>query len=142
MPAVQFQVQPLPFPGPDGGPTPAPNPKDRGTAAQFSAVKLVEEPKFRQFIQVARDCIQDKAWNDAIEAIQTILDEKADSYVQLREKNAAGRQVTRWASVKFEANNLLSTMPAEGLDLYELRSSAASRNRCSTMRKRPAISPL
>lgn len=119
--AAQFQLQPLPFPGPDGGPTPTPNPKDRGTAAQFSAVKLIEEPKFRQFIQVARDCIKDKAWNDAVEAIQTILDEKADSYVQLREKNAAGQDVLRWASVKFEANNLLSSMPAEGLDLYELR---------------------
>ena len=32
---------------------------------------------------------------------------------------AFSREISRWTSVKFEANNLLGTMPLEGLETYE-----------------------
>lgn len=108
---------------------PAPNPGTGGTAAQFSSIKLIEKSEFRQYINVARDCIKDKAWQDAVTALQTILDNKEDFYVQVREKDASGKEITRWASVKFEANNLLGSMPDEGLDVYEQRFGAQAANK-------------
>lgn len=113
---VAVAAQPFLQPG-----EPAPSPGTGALSSQFSALKIVEEPKFRQIINVARDCIKDKAWSDAVTALQTILDSKQDHYVQVREKDASGREVMRWTSVKFEANKLLGTMPQTGLDLYEQR---------------------
>src|SRR5262245_11687839 len=54
-------------------------------ATQYSAIKLIEKSEFRQYINVARDCIADEAWNDAVTALQTILDNKEDFYVQVRD---------------------------------------------------------
>ena len=99
-------------------PQPEPNPGGSGVAAQYSAIKLVENSDLRQYINVARDCIKDKAWNDACTAIQSILDKKEDFYVQVREKDPSGKETLRWTSVKFEANNLLGSMPEDGLDVY------------------------
>lgn len=90
-------------------------------SSQLSAIKLVEKAQYRQYINVARDSIKDKEWDDALTALQKILDEKDDFYVQVREKDASGREMLRWTSVKFEANNLLGSMPDEGLDAYEVR---------------------
>jgi len=89
---------------------------------QFSAIKLVEKTEYRQFINVARDCITDKKWDDALTVLQTILDNKEDFYVQVKERDRrTGQEEVRWSSVKFEANNLLGSMPDEGLDVYEVR---------------------
>jgi outer membrane protein assembly factor BamB len=116
---VQIQAQPLPGgPGVPGGPN-AKN--DDGKSNQFSAVKLIENTIYRQYLNVARDAIGDKAWDDAITALQKILDTKEDNYVQVREKDASGREVLRWTSVKFAANNLLGKMESAGLDVYEQR---------------------
>ena len=120
----QVIVQPLPAQVP-GGPFGPNGKKDlregEGKSNQFSAVKLIENTIYRQYINVARDSIKDKAWDDAITALQKILDTKEDHYVQVREKDASGREIIRWTSVKFAANNLLGIMPSEGLDVYETR---------------------
>src|SRR5438046_2456407 len=102
--------QPLP-PGtdPDGK-------KDGQKTSQFSAVKLIENSVYRQYINVARDAIKDavvtkdeksahEAWIAAVTALQKILDTPEDFYVQVREKDNAGREVLRWTSVKYEASN-------------------------------------
>src|SRR6478735_9126344 len=41
---------------------------------QFSAVKLIENSIYRQYVNVARDSIKDQAWGDAVTALQKILD--------------------------------------------------------------------
>ncbi|MCI0638280.1 MAG: PQQ-binding-like beta-propeller repeat protein [Gemmataceae bacterium] len=108
---------------------PPPPKKEPGSASQFSAIKLIEKSEYRQYINVAREAIRDKEWGDAITAVQLILDNKEDFYVQLREIDPTGREVLRWTSVKFEANNLLGTLPDEGLDVYEQRFGAVAQNK-------------
>lgn len=98
-----------------------------GSSTQHSAIKLIEEPKYRKFIELARDCINGKEWNDAVTALQAILDNKEDFYVQVRDKDAQGVEFLRWTSVKYEANNLLGQMNDDGLDVYELRFGAKAR---------------
>ena len=110
---------------------PVPPKVDAGTplAAQFSGVRLTENSSFRQYLNVARDCIKDKAWQDAVTALQTILDNKEDFYAQVTEVGPDGKKARRWTSVKFEANNLLGSMPEEGLDVYEQRFGAQAKNK-------------
>jgi outer membrane protein assembly factor BamB/tetratricopeptide (TPR) repeat protein len=109
--------------GPGGMPLPpGKEGKTDGTkTSQFSAVKLIENSQYRQYINAARAAIKDEAWNDAVTALQKILDTQEDSYVQVREKDNQGREVLRWTSVKFEAQNLLGSMPEDGLEFYEQR---------------------
>jgi outer membrane protein assembly factor BamB len=98
-----------------------------GTTTQYSAIKLTEKSEYRRFIEVARDCIKGKEWNDAVTALQVILDNKEDFYVQVRDKDARGNEFLRWTSVKYEANNLLGSMAEDGLNVYELRFGAKAR---------------
>lgn len=105
--------------GPDGRPVNGQPTKNGSSAAGLSSIKIVEKSEFRQVINVARDCVKDKDWPQAVKALQTVLDSKEDHYVQVRDSDATGRQTLRWTSVKFEANNLLAGMPAEGLEVYE-----------------------
>ncbi len=95
-----------------------------GTAANMSSVKIQEDARFRQVLNVGRDCIKDQEWKQGVEALQTILNlkEGEDHYVQVREQDPVDhrKENTRWTSVKFEANNLLGSMPIDGLNMYEL----------------------
>ena len=116
-------VQPFPgIPVPD---VPAPNPT---TVAQFSAIKLEDKYEYRGRIDLARDKISDKDWTDAAIALQNLLDTSENFYVQIRDKDSRGKETLRWTSIKFEANNLLSTMPDEGLEIYELHSGAMAKD--------------
>ncbi len=98
-------------------------------AAQFSAIKFHENENFRKYLNVARECIRDKEWQQGTTALQLILDAKEDSYAQVTEIDPSGKKVPRWISVKFEANNLLGSMPEEGLDVYEQRFGAPAKNK-------------
>jgi tetratricopeptide (TPR) repeat protein len=126
-----IMAQPLPANVP-----PSPSPKKGQSASMYSAIKLVEKSEYRQFINVARDCIKDKAWNDAVTALQSILDNKEDFYVQVKERDAHGREVSRRTSVKFEANNLLGSIPKEGLEVYEVRFGGKARHLLDEARRK------
>src|SRR5206468_3007711 len=118
-----------------GGPLPAPLGPGVNPATQFSGIKLIENSDYRRIVDAARAAVLDallyekqgkadmanRAWNDAIDAVQTVLDTKEDYYVEVRERQPNGQNTVRWASVKFEANNLLGSMPKQGLDVYEVR---------------------
>ncbi len=106
---VKMQPQPAPPPG-------------AGNAAGYSSVQLIEDPRYRQVIEVGSDLIRDKVWNDAVKVLQKILDEKEDFYVKVRERDPLDtkKENIRWTSVKFEANNLIGSMEPEGLQAYEL----------------------
>lgn len=107
---VKFGLQPTPTPTVGGD-----------SAAGYSSVKITEDSRFRQVINVGRDCIKDKDWKQAVEALQAVLNEKEDHYVQVYEQDAVDskKENPRWTSVKFEANNLIGSMPLEGLETYE-----------------------
>ncbi|HZZ79968.1 MAG TPA: PQQ-binding-like beta-propeller repeat protein [Gemmataceae bacterium] len=108
-----------------------PNPTlNTGTAAQNSSVKIIEDPRYRQVIEVGRDLIRDEVWSEAVKVLQTILDEKEDFYVQVREQDPLDpkKENVRWSSVKFEANNLIGSMKAQGLEAYELAQGANAKS--------------
>jgi len=107
-----------------------------GSGQQFSAIKLIEKSEFRQYIEVAQACIKDKAWNDAVTALQAMLDSKEDFYVRVKEKDPTGRESVRWTSAKTEANALLGTMASEGLDVYEVRYGGKARQMFDEARRK------
>jgi outer membrane protein assembly factor BamB/tetratricopeptide (TPR) repeat protein len=106
------------------------------SAASLSAVKIIDKSEYRKVIEVGRACIKDQAWEEAVTALQAMLDNKEDFYVQIRDKDAAGKETTRWTSVKFEANNLIGSMPADGLAVYELRYGTKAKDRLDTAKKK------
>jgi outer membrane protein assembly factor BamB/tetratricopeptide (TPR) repeat protein len=105
-------------------------------ASQLSSIKIIESSEHRRVINVARDCVRDKAWEEGVTLLQTLLDSKEDHYVQVRDKDAQGRETTRWTSVKFEANNLLGAMDPEGLQVYELRYGAKAKDKLDEAKKK------
>src|SRR5262249_29843446 len=90
---------------------------------------LTENPNFRGYLEAAQACIKDKSWQDAVTAVQLILDNKEDFYAKVTETRPDGAKAQRWTSVKFEANNLLGSMPEEGLDVYEQRFGAIAKTK-------------
>lgn len=94
--------------------------KTNASASGLSSIKILEDSRFRQVVNVGRDCIKDKEWNQAVQALQAVLNEKTDNFVQITETDASGRENARWTSVKFEANNLIGSMLIEGLQTYEV----------------------
>ncbi|MSQ93449.1 MAG: hypothetical protein EXR98_02710 [Gemmataceae bacterium] len=111
---VEAQIRP-PIKG-----TPPPVDMSGGKAAGLSSVKILEDSRVRQVINVGRDCIKDEVWGQAVEALQAILNDKKDYYVQVTENDATGKPtVPRWTSAKFEANNLIGSMKPQGLETYE-----------------------
>src|SRR2546423_603334 len=101
---------------------PQPQPPVVSTPANMSSVKIQEDTRSRQILNVGRDCIKDSEWKQAVEALQAILNEKKDSYVQIHEQDAVDlkKENARWTSAKFEANNLIGSMAIDGLEAYEL----------------------
>jgi outer membrane protein assembly factor BamB len=120
------------------GMQPPPTTLDAGNASQFSAIKLGggDNSDYKKYIDVAQDCIKGKEWGDAATALQMILDSKEDFYVQIKQRDGHGRESIRWTSGKFEANNLLGTMAAEGLDVYEVRFGGKARGLLDDATKR------
>src|SRR5688572_29140965 len=91
----EVQIKVMAQPGPAGGAMKKPGVPGKdgeGIGTQFSAIKLVEKSEYRRFIEVARDCIAGKEWNDAVTALQVILDNKEDFYVQVRDKDLTGKE--------------------------------------------------
>jgi outer membrane protein assembly factor BamB/tetratricopeptide (TPR) repeat protein len=124
------------FVGPGGMQKVPAKPSDH-SGPQFSALRLAEKSEYRQYINVARDCIKDKAWNDACTALQTILDNDKDFYVRIKEQDPrTHRETERRTSVKFEANNLLGSMPDDGLDVYEQRFGGKARKLLDEAKKK------
>src|SRR6516164_5522660 len=65
------------------------DPKNAANAANhFSAVKLIENDKVQQALDLARDYIAGKSWKNAVQALQAVLDGredfKGDFYVQVK----------------------------------------------------------
>src|SRR5437763_5731795 len=87
---------------------PAPTPV--GSAAGFSSVRIIESAEWRRVINVGRDCIVDKDWPQAVKALQAALDEPKDHYVKITDTDINNKEISRWTSVNFEANNLIGSM--------------------------------
>jgi outer membrane protein assembly factor BamB len=109
-----------------------------GNSAGLSSVKIIEDSTWRRVVNVGRDCIKDQEWNQAVDALQKVLAEEKDHYVQVTEPDQANpaKEITRWTSVKFEANNLIGSMPLVGLEAYELAHGAEAKLKLDDAKKK------
>lgn len=111
----------IPVGQPDPNPDPKdPKPKANGNSTQYGAISLKEKPEYSDFLAVAIDCIKDGAYGDAAKALQAILNSDEDFFVRVVDEDPVTLAKTdRWASVKYEANRLLGTMPTQGQKVYQ-----------------------
>jgi outer membrane protein assembly factor BamB/tetratricopeptide (TPR) repeat protein len=95
------------------------------------ALSMPTDRKAEKSIQAAQDLIKEESWGQAASILQKLLESKEDIFVEVerRTKGPDGKeQVTRQrTSLRVEANRLLGTMPAKGLEFYELQNGARAR---------------
>lgn len=133
-PAEGQPIKP-PFPG-KKDPTPPPG-GDANLATHYSGVELIENQEFQQLIDLAREYIGGRRWPQAFKAVQKILESKHDYYAQVKRRDATtGEDRVRWASVKFEANNLVGSLPPEGLEAYEVEFGPRARDLLAEAKKK------
>lgn len=122
-------------------PQPQPDPSKSGT--QWSAVRLIENSDLQTYIVVAQKCMEDKAWNDAVEALQKILDNKEDYYVKVKSRDPiTGEEKERSASVKLEANLMIGAMPIQGQNIYEIANGGKARQMLDEAKKKGDLRQL
>jgi outer membrane protein assembly factor BamB len=115
--ALPALLTPMPAAG-RGGKQPSPELKG---GAKFSAIKLIENDAMQRAIDLAVVAVSDGAWDDAADYLDQILNAPEDCYARVDTIDAKGEKKSRWSSVKFEANNLIGSMPPEGLNVYEVK---------------------
>src|SRR5579883_350259 len=85
-----------------------------------NGIHLVKDEKGRgKQIEAAIDYINDENWATAVQRLQKLLEIDEDVFVRLKRKNAEGNEVFVWVSAKQEADRLIGTLPAAGLDFYK-----------------------
>ncbi len=104
-------------------------------ASQLSAIKRVDNSELRSQIDAARDYVKAKNWDVVVTVLQRLLDQKEDTQVQIRDKDASGNDSLRWTSVRNEANNILASMAKEGMEAYEVHVGAKAREKLAEAKK-------
>jgi hypothetical protein len=74
-----------------------------------------KEKRFRMVLNVARDCITDKEWDQAVEALQACLNEPKEILIVISMVN--GKPIK--ASVHAEAERIIKSLPRAGREQYE-----------------------
>jgi outer membrane protein assembly factor BamB len=106
--------------GPGGGPVP-PDEQPADDPSGNHAIQLPTDSRARGMVEAGRDYVKDKDWERAVRVLQQLLDRKEDVFVELTRNRPDGKETTDWVSAKTEANRLIGTMDAEGLDYYRTR---------------------
>src|SRR5207249_11444748 len=95
------------------------------------ALSIPTDRKSQKSIDAAQDMIKEEKWGEAASILQKLLESKEDIFVEVerRTKGPDGKeQITRQqTSLRVEANRLLGTMPAKGLEFYELQNGARAK---------------
>ncbi|HYT94524.1 MAG TPA: hypothetical protein VEL76_37765, partial [Gemmataceae bacterium] len=116
---------------------PPPVVNETNPATQNSGIRPNENDDYQRLIDVARDYTLGRAWQPAVRALQKILDATEAPSALIRHTDpVTGEERVRRASVRFEANNLLGSMPQEGLNAYELESGAKARTRLEEAKRK------
>jgi outer membrane protein assembly factor BamB len=117
-PPVPVPAPPILLPGGGRGPRGAPRPSDEKPA--FSdAVTLPTNREARNLIQAAQDYIKRKDWHTAAQCLQSLLESKDDSFLEVKRKEGE-QEVTVKVSVRVEANRLIGELPSDGRETYEV----------------------
>jgi outer membrane protein assembly factor BamB len=92
------------------------------------ALTLPQDRKIAQKLKSAdEDGLQQQRWAEASQALQSILNQKEDVFVQVKRKGVNSQEKVHWVSAKAEANRLLGTMPKDGLEIYEVQFGAEAK---------------
>jgi len=104
-------------------PQPPPGPDTRMNPDGFlnGGISLPKDEKGRgKSIEAALDYIKEEDWKTAVPTLQKLLEIDEDVFVRLTRKNAEGKDALAWVSVKQEADRLIGSLPAAGLDYYKV----------------------
>jgi outer membrane protein assembly factor BamB len=81
-------------------------------------VSLPSDTRARQKLEAARDYIKVKDWNEAVRALQNLLDVREDLFLPKAEPPVRGRATVYSQGLRDEANRLLASLPPKGLETY------------------------
>src|SRR5438132_1995182 len=84
-------------------------------------VTIPTDRQSKRLIEAAQDYIKKKEWQVVCESLQSLLEGKEDSFLEVTTNDADGKPVTRRVSVRAEASRLLGELPADGLEFYQVR---------------------
>jgi outer membrane protein assembly factor BamB len=86
---------------------------------QNHVLTLVTDTRLKEKVEAGREYIKVSDWPKATHLLQGVLDQKQDAFVPITSKGVDGKEQTQFISAKKEANRLIGTMPADGLDYYK-----------------------
>lgn len=110
--------------------------------ADAAAISFPKDTRAKKKLEAAADFIKESAWADATHVLQSLLNQPEDVFVEVERVSDDGKtRTTFYTSIRNEANRLLGTMPAQGLEVYELQFGAKAKDRLDEARKSgdPAI---
>ncbi|HTK75535.1 MAG TPA: PQQ-binding-like beta-propeller repeat protein, partial [Gemmataceae bacterium] len=84
-------------------------------------VTIPTDRESKRLIQAAQDYIKKKEWQVVCESLQSLLEGKEDSFLEVTTNDADGKPVTRRVCVRAEANRLIGELPPDGLEFYQVR---------------------
>ena len=96
------------------------DPKTPIDGTDNSAVSLPRDNKMKSRIEAAQDYIKSGDWAEACNVLQKLLEIKEDVFAEIARKGADGKATTALVSVRTEANRLVASLPAKGLEFYKL----------------------
>src|SRR5436305_1387305 len=94
-----------------------------------------------RLIRTAQDYIKKKEWRTAVECLQSLLENRDDSFLVIDAPDDQGRTEKRRISVRTEANRLIGDLPPDGLEFYQVQygQAADARLKEALERNDPAI---
>lgn len=84
------------------------------------AVTVPTNRESKRLIQAAQDYIKKKEWRIAAECLQSLLEGKEDSFIEIDGKDETGKATKRRVSIRTEANRLIGELPPDGLETYQV----------------------
>jgi outer membrane protein assembly factor BamB len=85
------------------------------------AVTLPVDREARRLMQAAQDYIKKKEWRIASECLQSLLENREDSFLEVESATDEGKTEKRRVSVRTEANRLIGELPPDGLEFYQVQ---------------------
>jgi outer membrane protein assembly factor BamB len=99
-----------------------PGKADEDKSAFTDAVTVPVNRESKQVVQAAQAYIKKKEWQTAVELLQSLLEDKQDSFVEVDGgADDKGKATKRRVSVRIEANRLIGELPPDGLQTYQMK---------------------
>jgi outer membrane protein assembly factor BamB/tetratricopeptide (TPR) repeat protein len=117
--AVQFKRPPVPV----GGPVKPPSTFGSGDPTDLGGITLTpdetEKIRLEKKIKRAADNIEIEDWNEAVHALQDLLDRPQDVFIAVERKTDAGL-VRNIQSVRSAATQMIGNLPPRGREFYRV----------------------